>query len=277
MRKLVEAPRKKKKWTDKEEAYLQDKWGTVSIKGLSKALGRSENAIIVRAKRLGCGAHLAGDTRISLNQLMLAIYGKNMLGYTSDKLIRHGLPVKWHVVRKNRFRVIDIDVFWKWAEDNKSILDFSRFEKYGLGAEPDWVDVKRKADYKSCSFTASTMQRGRRRKTISSDTCLSKGTYTYSDLAAELRHSEAAIKCRILGLGINKKPVRCPSRKWTEEEVETLCNMVDAGYDFTLIAEKLNRTALATRGKFERLQNRSTTSAAIAARTGTMNTRESEA
>lgn len=148
MRKLVDAPRKKKQWTEKEEAYLQDKWGTVSIKGLSKALGRSENAIIVRAQRLGCGAHLAGDTRISLNQLMLAIYGKNMLGYTSDKLIRYGLPVKWHVVKKNRFRVIDIDAFWKWAEDNKSILDFSRFEKYSLGAEPDWVDVKRKADYK---------------------------------------------------------------------------------------------------------------------------------
>lgn len=148
MRKLVDAPRKKKQWTEKEEAYLQDKWGTVSIKGLSKALGRSENAIIVRAQRLGCGAHLAGDTRISLNQLMLAIYGKNMLGYTSDRLIRYGLPVKWHVVKKNRFRVIDIDVFWKWAEDNKSILDFSRFEKYSLGAEPDWVDVKRKADYK---------------------------------------------------------------------------------------------------------------------------------
>lgn len=68
MRKLVDAPRKKKQWTEKEEAYLQDKWGTVSIKGLSKALGRSENAIIVRAQRLGCGAHLAGDTRISLNQ-----------------------------------------------------------------------------------------------------------------------------------------------------------------------------------------------------------------
>lgn len=56
-------------------------------------------------------------------------------------------------------------------------------------------------------------------------------------------------------LGINKKPVRCPPRKWTEDEVETLCRMVDEGYDFTLIAEKLNRTALATRGKYERLQN----------------------
>lgn len=112
MRQLIDAPRKKKQWTEKEEAYLQDKWGTVSIKGLAKALGRSENAVVVRAQRLGCGAHLAGDTRISLNQLMLAIYGKNMLGYTSDRLIRYGLPVKWHVVKKNRFRVIDIDAFW---------------------------------------------------------------------------------------------------------------------------------------------------------------------
>ena len=32
MRKLVDAPRKKKQWTEKEEAYLQDKLGTVSIK-----------------------------------------------------------------------------------------------------------------------------------------------------------------------------------------------------------------------------------------------------
>lgn len=149
MRKLVDAPRKKKQWTEKEEAYLQDKWGTVSIKGLSKALGRSENAIIVRAQRLGCGAHLESDVRISLNQFMLALYGgAQMGGYTTNRLIQNGLPVKWHRVKKNRFRVIDIEDFWKWAEKNKSLLDFSRFNKYTLGAEPDWVDEKRKADYK---------------------------------------------------------------------------------------------------------------------------------
>lgn len=149
MRKLVDAPRKKKQWTEKEEAFLQDKWGTVSIKGLSKALGRSENAIIVRAQRLGCGAHLESDVRISLNQFMLALYGgAQMGGYTSNRLIQNGLPVKWHRVKKNRFRVIDIEDFWKWAEKNKSLLDFSRFDKYTLGAEPDWVDEKRKADFK---------------------------------------------------------------------------------------------------------------------------------
>ena len=156
------------------------------------------------------GAHLAGDTRISLNQLMLAIYGKNMLGYTSDRLIRYGLPVKWHVVKKNRFRVIDIDAFWKWAEDNKSILDFSRFEKYGLGAEPDWVDVKRKADYKKLQLHGQHNAAWTKTEDDKLRYLLSKGTYTYSDLAAELRHSEGAIKRRILDLGINKKPVRCP-------------------------------------------------------------------
>lgn len=141
---------------------------------------------------------------------MLAIYGKNMLGYTSDRLIRYGLPVKWHVVKKNRFRVIDIDAFWKWAEDNKSILDFSRFEKYGLGAEPDWVDVKRKADYKKLQLHGQHNAAWTKTEDDKLRYLLSKGTYTYSDLAAELRHSEGAIKRRILDLGINKKPVRCP-------------------------------------------------------------------
>lgn len=163
--------------------------------------------------------------------------------------------MKWHIVKNNRFRVIDIDDFWKWAEKNKSILDFSRFEKYTLGAEPDWVDIKRKADFEKLQKhgehnAAWTSAEDNRLRYL-----LDKGTYTYTDLARELRHSEGAVKRRILDLKIDKRPVRAPSRKWTEEEIETLCKMVDQGYDFTLIAEKLNRTELATRGKYERLQN----------------------
>ena len=117
------------------------------------------------------------------------------------------------------------------------------------------MDVKRKADYKKLQLHGQHNAAWTKTEDDKLRYLLSKGTYTYSDLAAELRHSEGAIKRRILDLGINKKPVRCPPRKWTEDEVETLCRMVDEGYDFTLIAEKLNRTALATRGKYERLQN----------------------
>lgn len=199
---------------------------------------------------------MESDVRISLNQFMLALYGgAQMGGYTSNRLIQNGLPVKWHRVKKNRFRVIDIEDFWKWAEKNKSLLDFSRFDKYTLGAEPDWVDEKRKADFKKLQLHGQHNAAWTKAEDDKLRYLLEKNRYTYSELAQELRHSEGAIKRRILDLGIETRPVRCPPRKWTEEEVETLCSMVDAGYDFTLIAEKLNRTALATRGKFERLQN----------------------
>ena len=214
MRKLVEAPNKKKKWSEAEEAYLQDKWGSISVKSLAKNLGRSENAIIVRARRLGCGAHLESDVRISLNQFMLALYGgTSMGGYTNNRLIRNGLPVKWHRVKKNRFRVIDIEDFWKWAEKNKSLLDFSRFEKYALGAEPDWVDVKRKADYKKLQLHGQHNAAWTKAEDDKLRYLLEKNRYTYSELAQELRHSEGAIKRRILDLGIETRPVRCPPPK----------------------------------------------------------------
>lgn len=90
------------------------------------------------------------------------------------------------------------------------ILDFSRFEKYSLGAEPDWVDVKRKADYKKLQLHGQHNAAWTKTEDDKLRYLLSKGTYTYSDLAAELRHSEGAIKRRILDLGINRKPVRCP-------------------------------------------------------------------
>lgn len=255
-RKLVDAPNRSKVWSEKDDAYLQDRWGTVSISGLARALGRSEDAVIVRSQRIGCGAHLAGDSRISLNQLLYTIYGRpNGQAYIRNRLIQNGLPVKWHTVRKNRFRVIDIEDFWKWAEKNKSLLDFSRLEKYSLGAEPDWVDIKRKADFDktqrqgrhNTAWTSAEDARLRR--------MLDKGTYTYTDLSRELRHSEGAVKRRILDLGIELRPVRAKPRAWSDEDIETLCSMVDQGYDFSQIADKLGRSALATRGKYERLQN----------------------
>lgn len=68
-RRLKPAPRAKKNWTPEEDAFLQDKWGTLSIPIIAKQLGRSVGAINNRRYRLGCGAHLENDHRVSLNQL----------------------------------------------------------------------------------------------------------------------------------------------------------------------------------------------------------------
>lgn len=177
------------------------------------------------------------------------------MSWFSNRLIQNGLPVKWHRVRKNRFRTIDIEDFWKWAEDHKDLLDFSRFEEYGLGKEPAWVKVPGTADFEKLQsqgphnevWTTTIDQKLKR--------MLSQHKYTYRDLSKELNRSEGAIKRRIFDLGLKERPVRNKTRMWTEEEVETLCEMAGKGYDWGQIADKLERTALATRGKYERLLN----------------------
>lgn len=253
----VPVPKAKRVWTPDEEAYLQDKWGTLSVSTIAKNLGRSIDAVTVRRQRLGLGAHLASDVRISTNQLMIALYqtGTGNSNYTLHKLIREGLPVKMHKVKTKSFRVIDIDEFWKWAEDHKNLLDFSRFEEYSLGKEPDWVKVKRKADFEKLQSQGAHNEVWTNAIDQKLKRMLSQHKYTYRDLSKELNRSEGAIKRRILDLGLKERPVRNKTRMWTEEEVETLCEMAEKGYDWGQIADKLGRTALATRGKYERLLN----------------------
>lgn len=135
------------------------------------------------------------------------------------------------------------------------ILDFSKFEELSLGAEPEWVKEKRKADFErgqqvgrhNTSWTKSEDEKLKR--------MLSKHQYGYRELARELRKTEGAVKRRICDLQIKERPVKSKTRMWTESEVEVLCDMVEKGYSWEQIAEKLDRSALATRGKYERLMN----------------------
>ena len=53
------------------------------------------------------------------------------------------------VVRCQSKEMVDMRKFWEWAEENKKQLNFAKFEKGALGKEPDWVDEKRKLDYKN--------------------------------------------------------------------------------------------------------------------------------
>lgn len=246
----------KPRWTDKEEEYLQEKWGTTSIPGIARKLGRSESAVIARAQRLGLGAHLQNDVRLSYHQLIVELYGPGQGSYTENRLIREGIPVKWHRVRNSRFRVIDIDEFWIWAEEHKDVLNFARLEPFALGPEPDWVKLKRKLDRDKVAKTKKNHNTPwTKAEDAKLERMVQKGTYTYTDIAIELRKTEGAVKRRIFDLAIEGKPKRMPNQPWKEEEIETLLQMKEDGYDWMHIGQKLGRSALAVRGKYERLQN----------------------
>lgn len=126
---------------------MQEKWGSTSIKVLARSLGRSENAIIVKAQRMKLGAFLEAGDYMTLNQLYAALGVSSGVAYRRTSWIRkRGFPVSYKTVRSNKFQIVKLADFWKWAEQNQDILDFSRFEPLSLGKEPDWVEQKRRFD-----------------------------------------------------------------------------------------------------------------------------------
>ena len=250
------AERAEKTWTKSEIYYLKENWGTRSIGALAKTLKTTENAVKLRASRLKLGPHLAADGRISLQQLYIAIYGSTAGGgYSMHRLIDAGIPFKKHRTGKSTVRVINMEDFWEWAKENKHMLDFSRFEPLALGAEPDWVKLKRKLDFEKRQRTRPHNKKWTQFEEAKLRQMLKAYKYTYSDLSKELSRSEGAIKRRILTLGIKERPLRNPVRSWTDEEVNILLDLREQGYDWSQIGERLGRTALTVRGKYERLQN----------------------
>ena len=250
------AERAEKTWTKQEIDYLKENWGARSVGALAKTLKRTENAVKLRASRLKLGPHLAADGRISLQQLYIAIYGSTAGGgYSMHRLIDAGIPFKKHRIGKSTVRVINMEDFWKWAEENKHMLDFSRFEPLVLGVEPGWVEIKRKLDFEKRQRTGPHNKKWTQFEEAKLRQMLKAYKYTYSDLSKELSRSEGAIKRRILALGIKERPLRNPVRPWTDEEVGILLDLREQGYDWSQIGERLGRTALTVRGKYERLQN----------------------
>lgn len=67
----------KPNWSQSEIEYLSEQWGTKSILAISKKLGRSPNAIKLKAYKLKLGSFLDSGDYVSLNQIY-AILG--MLG-----------------------------------------------------------------------------------------------------------------------------------------------------------------------------------------------------
>lgn len=233
-----------RRWTNDEITYLEENWGTVSIKAISKKLQRSEVAIISRARKLKLGSFVEAGDLISLGQLLKALGQGNCYWWVKKKFIDNGIPIIYKTITTKKVAKIGIDDFWKWAEKNKNILNFARFEKGALGKEPYWVDEKRKADLINPSKHNSN-----RPWTNSDDILLISKVrsckYTYRDLAYEFNRTEAAIKRRLYDLNVPYRPVPLDNQiKWTDEENEKMVELYKNGYDTYAISRALNKTHL---------------------------------
>lgn len=241
-----------KPWTPEEEALLYEKWGTISISGIAKNLGRTEDAVIIRASRLGLGAFLECGEYVSLHQLLVAMGYDGGGNYKLKSWVENrGLPVHKKRRLAQSVRVVYLDEFWEWAEKNRSFIDFSKMEPLALGEEPPWVAEQRKKD-----FTANAIQR-KDVWTQADDSrlkmLLSQKKYTWAELSKEMNRSCGAIQRRIKDLGLKDKPIRIPcggrQGTWTEDMFKLLADGIRSGGSYQAIGDALGISEKAVRGK----------------------------
>jgi hypothetical protein len=236
-------------WTEYEENYLADKWGTVSSKAIAKHLNRTESGVINKVLRMRLGSFLENGEYVSWHQLLIALGVVGGMGYKATSWIKNrSFPIKTKKVRECSFKVVYLKDFWKWAEQNQSFLDFSLFEENSLGEEPQWSKAKRRHDIevnRKYIKTPWTRTEDERLKKLLKDY-----KYTYADLSKMLRRTTGAIQRRVCDLELMERPIKADNHiKWTDEEYQTLWSMVDSGFSYELMAEKIGKSSKAIRGR----------------------------
>ena len=237
-------------WTAAEKETLEEMWGKSSIPYIAKTFNKSIDAIKLKAGRMNLGPHLQGGKEITFMELMRALGRTGSFGYIKNSWPEHEFPMRYKKVNQCKFAVVDIDDFWKWAKKHKWLLDFSRFETNALGKEPGWVPIKRRADIMAAKYKTSPWTKTEDDHLIS---LLNAYKYGYREISIKLYRTEGAIKRRIGDLGLKQRPIKADNHTpWTMEEIEIVFKLVEDGYKPQVIAEYVNRSALAIRGLLER-------------------------
>ncbi len=133
------------RWTQQEESYLMDRWGEVSYGYLSKKLNKSQNAISLKAWRLGLSSIYNTGEYLNTGNIerMLGINGSTVINYWIKK---YGLKAQRKALKNDKKWLIKLEDLLEWLEGNQDKWDSRRVELYALGVEPDWLKEKRKRD-----------------------------------------------------------------------------------------------------------------------------------
>ena len=240
-------------WTNEEIEYLEESWGNKSLPAIAKHLNRSVEGVRQKATKLHLGRVLDGGEYVTFNQLVKSVTGgSNSHTYHLTSWVKNrSFPIRTKRVKDNTFRIVYIDEFWKWAEKNRSFIDFSKMEPLILGKEPDWVPEQRKRDFEAFSLQrkdAWSPEEDSRLKLL-----LKQQRYGYAELSQMLNRSAGAIQRRCNDLGIKDRPVKAEnhgaSAVWTEEMYEVVANGIREGESYTSIGLKIGKSEKAIRGK----------------------------
>lgn len=236
-------------WTEEDINYLEEKWGSVSVDIIAKKLNRTIVSVRKKASALKLGKWIDNIQYIKFRELIMALgYSESGYCYLKKKFKLLNFPMISKKVSKMKVEVVDIEEFWKWAEKNKSELNFANFKEGSLGKEPSWVKEKRKADRMNPAKVNV-----KKRWTKEEDNLLiakvKSNTYTYKMLSEDLSRTETAIKRRLMDLNALYRPIPDGGRTWSKAEENKAIILKEKGYDCFAIGKILGRTQMSVDDK----------------------------
>lgn len=238
-----------KRWTHEEIEYLKENWGTKSVPALAEKLGRSQSSILARKEKLHLGAFLDNHPKgaVTLGAVFTALKARYHNYIMTSWVEQRGLPVFTKKVRNRKFRMVELEKFWKWAEKNQDFLDFSKFEPLSLGPEPEWVNVKRSRDrLKKIHVSKTPWTKNEDERLIK---YLRDNKYTADEISKLLCRSSGAVIRRISTLGLKERPLKAYTQNnYTDTEIAMIKTMVSSGCNYYEISVKTGRSEKALRG-----------------------------
>ncbi|RSK28650.1 DNA-binding protein [Bacillus sp. HMF5848] len=187
----VQIKKQHSKWTEKEIDYIKEHVGKIKISTMAKNLNRSEDAVILKLKRLGLGNMREQSGDITLGELarILKVDRNTVVNWQQ----RHGLPTTARVVRlKRKYHYVSVSEFWQWAEKNKDKIDFSIIEPYALLPQPAWFEELRISSEKvEKNYQPWTMQEHKKLALL-----LDKN-YSYHTIAHELGRTPLSVERKV--------------------------------------------------------------------------------
>ena len=241
-------------WTKEELEYLEESWGKMATQRIATNLNRTYSAIVNKARLLNLGDPLTHMDGITISRLSKELGVDYHL--ISNWIDKYNFPAKKKRLAKER-RVLYIGYadFWEWADKNRQMIDFSRFDKYALGVEPAWANEKRIADFNKKRLVPKPHNTQWTTGDVNKLISLAKEPdMTYPKMSKILQRTHGAIKRRLSIEGIKFRPSYLPNHnKYTAGEIETLETMMQKGHSFIEIAFILDRSEAGVRGKAERM------------------------
>ncbi|UPO86236.1 LysR family transcriptional regulator [Niallia sp. Man26] len=188
----------KKPWRAEEIKLLQALVGQRSVTAIAKELGRTPGAVSNKLSRLGLGATRKQTGMLTARELA------DKLGVTTKTVVSweaYGLKTVTRVTRyKKQFILIKMKNFWEWAEQNKSLIDFTKLSKKDFSTLPEWVSGNIKAARTSVRYRHWTTSELKKLHVL-----IEKGL-TYKQISKLLNRSESSVEKRYSRLikGIRK-------------------------------------------------------------------------